>query len=358
MNYYDQNDSPIYIPSSNQDVFIQRGYYGGHADTYKPYGQNIYYYDVNSLYPYVMKTFAMPGGKPVWHGNLEGLELDDMFGFIEAYVVCPTTITRPFLPYKKQNNTLLFPTGKFWGVYYSEELKYARDLGYQIIPLRGYLFEEMISPFESFVSDLFASRQEAKKSGDDAMAYVYKILMNSLYGRLGINPESTITEVCKKERYEYLIQNSNFISGDMLSDHYYMVSYNSKTGHVDNSSDWNLPTNTAVQISAAITACARIHMYQYISRPDCYYTDTDSAILGNPLPEDEISSMELGKLKQEHIVKNAYFLAPKSYTLLTPTGDIIIKHKGLAKDLVDYEWFVSQYADLSRTKQGTVVYNF
>jgi hypothetical protein len=40
-----------------------------------------------------MKTFAMPGGKPVWHGNLEGLELDDMFGFIEAYVVCPTTIT-------------------------------------------------------------------------------------------------------------------------------------------------------------------------------------------------------------------------------------------------------------------------
>lgn len=99
-------------------------------------------------------------------------------------------------------------------------------------------------------------------------------------------------------------------------------------------------------------------MYQYISRPDCYYTDTDSAILGNPLPEDEISSMELGKLKQEHIVKNAYFLAPKSYTLLTPTGDIIIKHKGLAKDLVDYEWFVSQYADLSRTKQGTVVYNF
>lgn len=78
MNYYDQNDSPIYIPSSNQDAFIRRGYYGGHADTYKPY---------------VMKTFAMPGGKPVWHGNLEGLELDDMFGFIEAYVVCPTTIT-------------------------------------------------------------------------------------------------------------------------------------------------------------------------------------------------------------------------------------------------------------------------
>lgn len=98
MKYYDQNGWPIYIPSSNQDAFIRRGYYGGHADTYKPYGDNLYYYDVNSLYPFVMKTFPMPGGKPVWHGNFEGLELDNMLGFIEAYVVCPTTITRPFLP--------------------------------------------------------------------------------------------------------------------------------------------------------------------------------------------------------------------------------------------------------------------
>lgn len=38
-------------------------------------------------------------------------------------------------------------------------------------------------------------RQEAKENGDFAMAYVYKI-MNTLYGRFGINP--AITEVCKK----------------------------------------------------------------------------------------------------------------------------------------------------------------
>ena len=75
MKYYEKNGWPIYIPSSNQDAFIRRGYYGGHADTYKPYGDNLYYYDVNSLYPFVMKTFPMPGGKPVWHGNLEGLTL-------------------------------------------------------------------------------------------------------------------------------------------------------------------------------------------------------------------------------------------------------------------------------------------
>lgn len=43
----------------------------------------------------------MPGGVPVWYGNLADRELSNIFGFIEAYVVCPTTITikRPFLPY-------------------------------------------------------------------------------------------------------------------------------------------------------------------------------------------------------------------------------------------------------------------
>ena len=121
MRYYDDNSWPIHIPSRNEDTFIRRGYYGGHADTYKPYGENLYYYDVNSLYPFIMKSFHMPGGVPVWHGHLEGQELSHLFGFIEAYVVCPRTITRPFLPYRDHKNTLLFPTGKFVGVYYSEE---------------------------------------------------------------------------------------------------------------------------------------------------------------------------------------------------------------------------------------------
>lgn len=38
MRYYNEEGWPIYIPSSNQDSFIRRGYYGGHAETYKPYG--------------------------------------------------------------------------------------------------------------------------------------------------------------------------------------------------------------------------------------------------------------------------------------------------------------------------------
>jgi hypothetical protein len=118
-----------------------------------------------------MSAYPMPCGIPVWKNNLESVELDSLFGFLEAFVVCPTNISRPFLPYKDKTGTLVFPTGKFVGVYYSEELKFARNLGYHIIPLRGYLFEKKDSPFKGFVSHLYESRLESKKSGDVAMSF-------------------------------------------------------------------------------------------------------------------------------------------------------------------------------------------
>lgn len=357
MSYYDPNHWPIHIPSRNADTFIRRGYYGGHTDVYKPYGENLYYYDVNSLYPYIMKTYHMPGGVPIWNGNLAGQELSNLYGFIEAYVECPSTMSRPFLPYRDHKNTLLFPTGKFVGVYYSEEFIYARKLGYKIIPLRGYLFEKKHTPFESFVTSLFGKRQEAKKTGNEAMAFGYKLLMNSLYGRFGINPKSTITEICNKERHDLLLKRDNFVSGNMLSEHYYIASYISNAGNVADSG-WNPPRISAVQISAAITACSRIHMYKYISRPDCYYTDTDSAILGSPLPEDEVSPIELGKLKMEDFIMKGIFLAPKSYYIKTKDDNEKIKYKGAAKQRVDAEWFESQYVDLSRTERILLESNF
>ncbi|KAL6491854.1 hypothetical protein OROGR_034004 [Orobanche gracilis] len=188
--YYDAEKNPIYIPNRNADRFIRRGYYGGHTDSYKKYGESLYYYDVNSLYPYIMKEYSIPGGKPVWHGNLGDNDIDTLFG-------------------------------SFSGVYYSEELKYAKKLGYQVLPISGFLFEERESPFKGYVSSLYSSRLQAKKEGNDAMSFVYKILMNSLYGRFDDDP-----------------------------------------------SRWDPPKNTAVHISAAITANARIYMYQYISRED------------------------------------------------------------------------------------------
>nr|GFB43522.1 DNA polymerase [Tanacetum cinerariifolium] len=90
----------------------RKAYYGGHTDSYKPYGENLYY-------------------------------------------------------------------DKTWTLI--EELKYAVGLGYKVVPILGYLFERKEGPFKDFVRFLFLSRLEARKEENDALSYVYKILMNSLY---------------------------------------------------------------------------------------------------------------------------------------------------------------------------------
>ena len=79
---------------------------------------------------------------------------------------------------------------------------------------------------------------------------------------------------------------------------------------------WRPPMNTAPQISAAITAYARIKMYPFINRDDFYYTDTDSVVLSNPLPEEEVSGTELGKNSVLTLTKEFPFSTGKVYGLV------------------------------------------
>lgn len=55
--YY--NNIP-FITKKSMYKDIKDAYSGGITEVYKPYGENIYYYDVNSLYPYVALQ-GMPG---------------------------------------------------------------------------------------------------------------------------------------------------------------------------------------------------------------------------------------------------------------------------------------------------------
>ena len=58
-------DKILKLPILVNDIFkdINKSYYGGHVDMYIPEnkpGEILNVYDVNSLYPYVMKQFKYP----------------------------------------------------------------------------------------------------------------------------------------------------------------------------------------------------------------------------------------------------------------------------------------------------------
>ena len=58
-NYLGATKIPVI---NNVSIFsnIKKAYYGGITEVYKPYGQNLKYYDVNSLYPFCSKNYMPP----------------------------------------------------------------------------------------------------------------------------------------------------------------------------------------------------------------------------------------------------------------------------------------------------------
>jgi hypothetical protein len=93
-------EAKIPLIHGNMFDFLKRGYTGGSVDVYKPFGFNIFRYDVNSLYPYVMKAFAMPVGKPTYfEGDISDFE-NKPFGFFEVEVKAPNNLNIPILQTK------------------------------------------------------------------------------------------------------------------------------------------------------------------------------------------------------------------------------------------------------------------
>jgi DNA polymerase elongation subunit (family B) len=173
----------------------------------------------------------------------------------------------------------------------------------------------------------------------NTLNYIVKLLLNSLYGRFGMDdsfPDITIFNNLKSLN-KFLKEHSEddildiIELGDKFLVQYRLIEKDRQTMLYG-----NLEThNVNIAIASAITAYARIHMSQFKNNPNfnLYYSDTDSIYIDKPLPDYFISDTILGKMKLENILTKAIFLAPKVYYLETENGKIIYKVKGLSHDI-------------------------
>jgi hypothetical protein len=79
---------------------------------------------------------------------------------------------------------------------FSEEMKNAIKYGYKIEVLWGYTFNSDII-FKEYVDFLYNLRLEYPKS--DPMNFIAKILLNSLYGRFGMNGDFDSINIIPKK---------------------------------------------------------------------------------------------------------------------------------------------------------------
>jgi len=168
----------IPILSKEIDEFVRLAYYGGGTDYYKAYETDLKYYDVNSLYPLAMKN-PMPLKLLKFHKNMFNINLESFFGFIEVEVTCPINMLKPVLPFKVEGKTI-YPVGTWTGIYFSEELKAVKSLGYSFKLIRGYEFSKS-NIFNSYVDYFF----NIKKTSVGAQKAIAKLHLNALYGYFG-----------------------------------------------------------------------------------------------------------------------------------------------------------------------------
>jgi hypothetical protein len=303
---------------------------------YIPFGKNIYAYDVNSLYPFTMKTFPMPiGNITFFEGDITKFN-PDAFGFFEVEITAPIDLNIPILQTKaKINNNLrtVAPLGTWTDMIFSEEINNAIKFGYKFKILRGYLFEKDFI-FTDYINDLYEIKKANNKN--DAMYLISKLLMNSLYGRFGMDYRMDEHIIIDNDQLYNIIDNYSINEIIDLNNNKSLVSYiddnKLETILLSNKNEFNI----SIGIASAITSYSRIHMSQFKSidnHYNLYYSDTDSIYIDKPL-DDSFISNELGKMKLEYIFNEAVFLSSKVYGgLFNNNSNQIVKIKGFKNKL-------------------------
>lgn len=352
---------------------LHNAFYGARVEVYRPYGRNLYYYDVNSLYPFASLNDLCGLNYEYIKYLLPQKFSKDLFGFFHCKIDTSSTPIKylGLLPVRGTGKALLtFPIGKWEGMYFSEELKFVQEYGYKIEVLSGYKFNRVENVFNSFVNSINNIKMNPENNHQKQVA---KLLMNSSIGRFGMDPFKPIHKLVNSKDLLSIIKVYNVIDQVAIGKDLHFVIYDSnidKTVCLESGLDYIEVLNKrsvkhqepnkesdgfeSITTAAAILSYARIHMMRvmiYIieNGGKLYYTDTDSLVTDIKLPESMVDPKKLGYFKLEHTVEEGYFLAEKTYCLklkqLDQNGNnkIVIKAKGVLSDNLTFEDFVKMY---------------
>jgi hypothetical protein len=167
-NYYEPpinmvpENSNLFICPVNERVgnYIRTGYAPGRTEIFCDQGHEVFHWDVNSQYPFVMRENKMPSGPALgpftvnYPFSFEKHALGTwFFGWAEAEIWSPLPDANfvPVLGLKHRDLGHIFPCGHFKGTFFSEELKEAKRAGYRVLVKSFVQFETNEDFFKKFV---------------------------------------------------------------------------------------------------------------------------------------------------------------------------------------------------------------
>lgn len=324
------------------DKIIRPGYYGGKCEVYANPNENdfIFHFDFSGMYAQCMKQ-KFPFGKYKIETQCKNIDKPGFY-WIEA----ESNIPHPILPHHRlKDNKLLFTNGSIKGCYWYEEIKLFLEHNGRIKKINYYInFENYDYIFSDFI-DFF----EKIRSKENAYKTFGKLIINSLYGRLGMKYIDTYSMFIHKNSFDEYNNNIDIISHKELNDIILIkAEINERLKKKLNINFQRTKTN--IPIAATITSKARIKLYnaqQEVIKNNgkLLYSDTDSIFAAY---SHDVSNQKHGEIfwdvsKNNTKIKDAVFIAPKSYGILYNDDSEIIKIKGYNQKNIKFKDLKKQF---------------
>lgn len=335
-NYY-KPEMDLRVISGDIEKHIRSSYFGGFAKVYDNKIENAHHYDMNSQYPYVMKN-DIPTGNPIFSRSKN---LNDYFGTVYAEVTMTENVKTPLLYHKNERGFSVLNNDKeFKGFFFSEELKYAVKAGYKVNVLGGFKFKRNSNVFKEFVDDLYKLKLEAEQNKDKSKRQVFKLILVSLFGRMGQKEIEDRCVIVSKEEAEKIVKIKHYSKAIPMGDDKTLIIHQ---GYVDqellnmieeNSDPVNPLERTrgvisSIPVAAAITAYGRMSITKFLLMDNLkvHYIVTDGITIDQKLPDEMVSS-DLGAMKHEYGVKEGIIITVNTLCIKTNEGKEITKCAG------------------------------
>ena len=319
----------------------QSGYFGGRVESRflgKCPGNKFAHLDINSLYPYIMKKYAVP--VKLIEAGVAG-DLSRLYSLTDKYaVVAKVQLATKEPAYAcRYKGKLIFPIGNFQTTVCTEGFKRGIEHG-DIKSVDGFAVYDKANIFGEYVDFWSALRLKYKKAGNFIMDEVAKNFLNFLYGKFAqqrdiIEYENDITfDGYWREEIFDLVTRQTEVTTKMFNRQF--RTYGRE------------PTSTYfAAIAAHITEHARFYLYDLMmiaGVENIIYCDTDSLKMKEKylkLYKNKMHPTRLGYLKLEDISKQLSIFGAKYYTTET-----VRKIKGVpskAEYLGDHKYKYTQF---------------
>ena len=268
-------------------------YHGGIVLPYNIGSEYLYSYDINSLYPFVMKEYEY---SYKLHNKVNDYKYiydhikDKSYNYL-LNVTYNIDFRSPILDYH-DNRLIPFLSNTQWIT--SQEYVTLYDNNASIIINEAWEFY-CADLFSGYIIDFYNRRLKAQSEKNDALSYFYKILLNSLYGKWA--QHKAISEYFPIDNITEPLKSILLLHGDNERLEYEDEIYSIYDGFVTKTKE--LPVRYNPLIASEITANARITNYLIsvqLGWDNIWYTDTDSFFSTKKAPSILLGN-ELGKLK-------------------------------------------------------------